>query len=45
MRDYILAQADSLADSGRDSDALLQAVRETPMANSILQKFVSLVSA
>jgi GMP synthase (glutamine-hydrolysing) len=45
MRDYILAQADSLADSGRDSDALLQAVRETPMANSILQKFVSLVFA
>ena len=45
MRDYILAQADGLAESGRDSDALLQAVRETPMANSILQKFVSLVFA
>ena len=45
MRDYILAQADSLADAGRDTDALLQAVRETPTASSILRKFASLACA
>lgn len=45
MRDYILAQADSLADSGRDTDSLLHAVRETPTANSILRRFASLAFA
>ena len=45
MRDYILAQADSLADSGRDIDSLLHAVRETPTANSILRRFASLAFA
>jgi len=42
MRDYILAQAESLTDTGREPDALLSAVRETPEANSILQKFARL---
>ena len=42
MRDYILAQADSLVDAGRDTDSLLHAVRETPAANSIVQTFASL---
>ena len=45
MRDYILAQADSLADSGRDIDSLLHTVRETPTANSILRRFASLAFA
>ena len=42
MRDYILAQADSLTDSGRDIESLLHDVRQTPAANSILEKFASL---
>lgn len=45
MRDYILAQADSLVESGRDTDSLLHAVRETSTANSILQKFACLAFA
>ena len=45
MRDYILAQADNLAESGRNTDQLLHGVRETPAANSILQKFASLAFA
>jgi GMP synthase (glutamine-hydrolysing) len=45
MRDYILAQADSLTDSGRDTALLLHDVRETPVANSILQKFARLAFA
>jgi GMP synthase (glutamine-hydrolysing) len=45
MRDYILAQADSLAGKGRVPEVLLQALRETPQANSILQKFASLALA
>jgi len=45
MRDYILAQADSLVVAGRDTDSLLNAVRETPAANSIVQKFASLACA
>jgi len=42
MRDYIIAQADSLTDVGRKPAALLSAVRETPAANSTLKKFASL---
>lgn len=42
MRDYILAQTDSLADSGQQADSLLRAVRETPAAYSLLRKFTSL---
>ena len=42
MRDYILAQADSLADAGRQPDSLLRAVRETPAAHSLLREFARL---
>jgi GMP synthase (glutamine-hydrolysing) len=42
MRDYIIAQADSLAEAGQQPDSLLSAVRETPTAHSILRKFASL---
>jgi len=45
MYDYILAQADSLTDGGHDTASLLYDVRETPSANSILQKFASLAFA
>ena len=45
MRDYLLAQADSLTDAGWNLDALLSAIRETPKANSILQKFARLALA
>jgi len=45
MRDYLLAQADRLADARREPDALLSAIRETPDANSILQKFARLALA
>ncbi len=45
MRDYILAQANSLTDAGRNLDTLLSAVRETPDASSVLQKFASLTLA
>ena len=45
MRDYILAQADSLIEAGREPDVLLSALRETPAANLILQKFARLALA
>ncbi len=45
MRDYLLAQAESLTGAGREPAALLSAIRETPEANSILQKFASLALA
>jgi len=45
MRDYILAQASSLTDAGRNLDALLSATRETPDASSVLQKFAGLTLA
>lgn len=45
MRDYILAQADSLAEAGQQPELLLRAVRETPAAHSILRKFANLSMA
>lgn len=42
MRDYLLAQADSLALAGRDVQALLQDLRETTEANSLLKTFAKL---
>ncbi|MEJ2471778.1 MAG: glutamine amidotransferase [Desulfuromonadales bacterium] len=41
-RDYILAQADSLQQSGRDVAALLADVRQTPSAAALLRKFACL---
>ena len=45
MRDYLLAQAEGLTGAGREPATLLSAIRETPEANSILQKFASLALA
>ena len=42
MRDYVAAQADSLNRAGQDVDALLQNLRETPEANSLLVTFAKL---
>lgn len=43
MRDYINAQAEKLTKAGQDVAALLQRVRETSAASSILQRFSRLV--
>lgn len=44
-RDYIEAQADSLADMGRDVAKLLANLRQTPDASSILQNFARIALA
>jgi GMP synthase (glutamine-hydrolysing) len=38
-KDYILAQADDLRRAGQDVAELLQGLRETPIANSLLPRF------
>ncbi len=43
-RDDILKQADSLAQAGREVSALLQALRETPQASSLLETFAQLAA-
>jgi GMP synthase (glutamine-hydrolysing) len=43
-RDDILKQADSLAQAGREVSVLLQTLRETPQASSILATFAQLAS-
>ncbi|MGW8311747.1 MAG: glutamine amidotransferase [Desulfuromonadales bacterium] len=42
MRDYILKQQDQINRSGRDAEALLRILRETPQATSILGIFANL---
>jgi GMP synthase (glutamine-hydrolysing) len=44
MRDYIMKQADNLTQSGQDVNALLQELRETPEANSILTTFAQMAT-
>lgn len=44
MRGYIAARAEKLADEGADPGALLDAVRPTPWARSLLPRFVRLAS-
>lgn len=43
-RDDILKQADTLAQAGRDVSSLLQGVRETPQASSLLATFAQLAT-
>jgi GMP synthase (glutamine-hydrolysing) len=41
-KDYIMAQVDSLTQAGQDVSLLLQTLRETPEANSLLTNFAQL---
>jgi len=43
MRDYIRTRADVLEQEGSDAQALLAAVRETPVSKSLLTRFVQQV--
>ena len=45
MRGYVHARASALRDEGRDVDALCRTIRATPVARSVLHRFIRLARA
>ena len=43
VREYIIARSEALSEEGIDSQALLNAVKDTPHSGAVLQKFCGLV--